>query len=85
MLTANPIARDCARKLMQLEPDPQTLFTSHRAIFLDLLFQSRLRRHESILARIEDKRTILRVHAESLAFADFAFEDVDPERVGSSD
>jgi hypothetical protein len=53
MLMADAVARDFARKLVQIERQLQSLFASHGTIFFNLRVKRRLRRHKGILPRVE--------------------------------
>src|SRR5713101_3218655 len=81
ILMADSVARDFARKLVQIKCQLQSLFASHRTVFFYLCVECCLRCHRKILARIELERAILCVDANGLAFADSAFDNVDAERV----
>ena len=78
---ADSVARDFARKLVQIECQLQSLLASHRTVFFYLRVECCLRCHRKILTCIELERAILCVDANGLAFADFAFEDVDAKRI----
>jgi hypothetical protein len=51
MLVTDPGARDITREFVEIERELQSLFASHRTIFLELLLKRCLGSHEKILIR----------------------------------
>ena len=81
MLMADAVARDFARKLVQIERQSQSLLASHGTIFFNLCVKRCLRRHKTILTRVERERTVFCNDTDRLGFAEFAFENIDTQQI----